>query len=61
MAAFDSTQQLSGLAGQIRGSIDSEQFDLAGYTEARVKDVVTAAFSSPLTAPSKMIKFTFVW
>ena len=60
MAAFDSTQQLSGLAGQIRGSIDSEQFDLAGYTEARVKDLVTAAFSSPLTAPSKMIKFTFI-
>ncbi len=59
MAAFGG-ETLSGMAGEIRGSITSEQFDLANYTEARVRDLVTAAFSSPLTAPTAMVRFTFV-
>ena len=48
------------MAGEIRGSITSEQFDLANYTEARARDLVTAAFSSPLSAPTAMVRFTFV-
>ena len=59
MSAFDNNN-LSGLAGQLRQAVDSDQYDLAGYTEQRIKDLVTAVFSSPLTAPSKMIKMTFV-
>ena len=57
MAAFE---QLSGLAGEIRASITSEQFDLAGYTEPRVKELLHQAFSEPLEAPTEMVKFTFV-
>ncbi|GAX77342.1 hypothetical protein CEUSTIGMA_g4788.t1 [Chlamydomonas eustigma] len=49
-----------GLAGEIRASIVSDQFDLSGYTEARVKDLVVAAFSTPLTAPKEMVRFTFL-
>lgn len=52
--------QLAGMAGEIRGAMDSEQFDLAGYNEQRVTDLMTSAFSSPLTAPTKMIRFTFI-
>ncbi len=58
MAAFE--PQLSGMAGEIRAALESEQFDLAGYTEQRVTDLMTNSFSLPLTAPEKMIKFTFV-
>lgn len=50
----------TGLARDIRAAVASEQFDLGGYTEVRVTDLVNAAFSSPLTAPSEMIRFTFV-
>ena len=60
MASFDNQQQLSGLAGQLRAATESDQYDLAGYTEQRIRDLVTASFSSPLTAPNKMIKFTFI-
>jgi hypothetical protein len=49
-----------GLAGEIRASIVSDQFDLSGYTEARVKDLMATAFSTPLTAPEEMIRFTFL-
>ena len=48
------------MAGEILGAIDSEQFDLAGYNEARVTDLMTSAFGSPLTAPTKMVRFTFI-
>lgn len=58
MAAVE--EQLSGMAGEIRSSLTSEQFDLANYTEARARDLVLAAFSSPLSAPSTMVRFTFV-
>jgi len=62
MAAFsnESGEQLSGLAGEIRRSLDSDTFDLANYTETRVKDLFTSAFSKPLDVPSKMIHFQFV-
>lgn len=54
MAAF------SGMAGEIRSSVASEQFDLAGYSEARITDLFTQAFGSTLDAPTSMVKFTFV-
>lgn len=57
MAAFE---QLSGMAGEVRSSLTSDQFDLANYTEARAHDLIIAAFSSPLTTPTTMVRFTFV-
>lgn len=59
MAAFDG-EQLSGLAGQIRRSIESDEYDLANYTESRVKELMIAAFSAPLTGPTAMIRCTFI-
>ena len=53
-------EQMSGLAGEIRRSIDSEQYDLANYTEQRVKELMVAAFSAPLTGPKEMIRCTFI-
>lgn len=38
------TEQLSGLAGEIRSSITSDQYDLGGYTEQRARDLIHAAF-----------------
>lgn len=49
-----------GLVGSIRSATASEQYDLAGYTEARTRDVFLGAFSKPLDSPSGMIKFTFI-
>lgn len=57
MSQFD---QLSGLAGDIRATITSEQFDLGGYNEQRARDLIISAFTAPLTAPTEMIKITFV-
>lgn len=57
MAQFE---QLSGLAGDIRTATSSEQYDLGGYTEQRARDLILSAFSTPLTAPTEMVKFTFV-
>lgn len=54
------TEFLSGLAGEIRSAISSEQYDLGGYTEPRAKDLIISAFGKPLTAPTEMIKCTFV-
>lgn len=51
---------VSGLAGEIRSAISSEQYDLGGYTEPRAKDLIITAFGKPLTAPTEMIKCTFV-
>ena len=50
----------SGLAGIIRSCINSDQFDLGGYTEARAHDLINASFSIPLTEAKKMIKITFI-
>lgn len=64
MSAFasgsQSTDQLSGLAGEIQRMEESEQFDLAGYTEQRCHDVLVASLSKPLENPTEMIKITFV-
>lgn len=60
MAEFEAKTQLSGLAGSIRATITSDQFDLGGYTEQRAIDLITSSFSAPLTEPTKMIKLTFV-
>ena len=35
-------------------------YDLSGYTESRARDLVVSAFSSPLSAPTEMIRVTFV-
>ena len=59
MSGFE-PQNLSGMAGEIRRCVDSEQFDLAGYTEQRVTDLMVSAFGTPLTAPTKMVRFTFI-
>mmetsp|Transcript_16823 Transcript_16823/g.25295 ORF Transcript_16823/g.25295 Transcript_16823/m.25295 type:complete len:450 (-) Transcript_16823:143-1492(-) len=53
-------EQINGLAGDIRSSLSSEQYDLAGYTESRTHDLIHQAFSQPLNTPTQMIKFTFV-
>ncbi|KAF0685670.1 Aste57867_22506 [Aphanomyces stellatus] len=50
----------SGLVGDIRRAVASEQLDLGGYTEQRTHDLVVAAFGTPLTVPTEMIRFTFV-
>jgi hypothetical protein len=54
MAAF------SGMAGEIRSSTVSEQFDLSGYTESRATDLMIQAFGTVLDAPTSMVRFTFV-
>jgi hypothetical protein len=59
MSAF-AGDQLSGLAGEIRRLTESEQIDLAGYTEQRVRDTLTPALSAPLEGPKAMIRITFV-
>lgn len=51
---------LSGMAGQIRGSIASDQFDFAGHSESKITDIITGAFSTPLETPTKMISFKFI-
>lgn len=63
MSAFEEgsvEHEVSGLARDIRAIITSDQFDLGGYTETRAKDLVHQAFSKPLTAPTEMIRITFV-
>ncbi len=56
----DAESAISGMARDIRASATSEQFDLGGYTEARARDLLQVAFSTPLTAPQEMVRFTFV-
>jgi hypothetical protein len=51
---------MSGLAGEIRNAIENEQFDLGGYTEPRITQLVQAAFGTPLSGRSEMIRLTFV-
>lgn len=52
--------EVSGLARDIRAIVTSDQFDLGGYTETRARDLIIQSFAKPLTAPSEMIKITFV-
>jgi hypothetical protein len=58
MSSFEGV--LSGLAGEIRSATTSDQYDLGGYTESRVRDLILSAFSTPLPAPERMIKVTFI-
>lgn len=44
MTEFATGEQLSGLAGEIRSSVTSDQYDLGGYTEQRAKDLMHATF-----------------
>lgn len=48
------------MAGEIRSSTVSEQFDLSGYTESRATDLMIQAFGTVLDAPTSMVRFTFV-
>lgn len=56
MASFEDEK---GLVGKIRGATESDLFDLAGYTEARVRDLIEKSFSTPLETCTEMVKFTF--
>lgn len=62
MSAFGSEEHehYSGLVRDIRNATASDQFDLGGYTESRTRDLISHAFAKPLTAPTEMVKFTFV-
>lgn len=52
--------QLSGLAKVIRETVASARFDLEGYTEEKVKELITNTFAESFTAPTELIKLTFV-
>lgn len=65
MASFDESTITGEAAGHglvhtIRSSLASEEFDLAGYTESRTKDLMASAFAEPFTNLDEMIKFTFI-
>lgn len=59
MAGFDNGE-IHGLAGEIRTALESDQYDLGGYSEVRAIDLIRNAFGTPLPAPTKMIKCQFV-
>jgi|EP01033_Poteriospumella_lacustris_P012198 hypothetical protein len=59
MAGFDNGE-IHGLAGEIRTALESDQYDLGGYSEVRAYDLIRNAFGTPLPAPTKMIKCQFV-
>jgi hypothetical protein len=50
----------SGLTREIRTATSSEQYDLAGYTESRVKDLIKNTFSTPFENAKSMIRCTLV-
>lgn len=60
MSGFADKVQVSGLAGTIRASIVSDQFDLGGYNEVRTRELISNAFAEPLEAPNEMVRYTFV-
>eukprot|EP00193_Tetraselmis_chui_P000913 CAMPEP_0177762132 /NCGR_PEP_ID=MMETSP0491_2-20121128/6178_1 /TAXON_ID=63592 /ORGANISM="Tetraselmis chuii, Strain PLY429" /LENGTH=124 /DNA_ID=CAMNT_0019278159 /DNA_START=191 /DNA_END=561 /DNA_ORIENTATION=+ len=47
------------LAANIRGVVDSEEFDLGNYEGQQVVDLVNSAFSEPLKG-NQYVKVTFV-
>lgn len=55
-----SVLQFAGMAGEIRASTASEQFDLAGMSETKITDMLVNAFGTPLDAPTQMVSFKFV-
>mmetsp|Transcript_29272 Transcript_29272/g.49410 ORF Transcript_29272/g.49410 Transcript_29272/m.49410 type:complete len:243 (-) Transcript_29272:592-1320(-) len=56
MAAFEEEK---GLVGKIRAATESDAHDLAGYSEARARDLIEKSFSTPLESCMEMVKFTF--
>lgn len=50
---------VAGLAKEIRATEETEQFDLANYTEGQCDALMKASFSEPFRL-SQMIRFTFV-
>lgn len=53
-------ENCSGLVREVRLSTTSDQYDLSGYTEQRVRDFVKETFSKPFKYAKNMIKCTFV-
>lgn len=52
---------MSNLASKIRSCSESDQFDLANYTESRVNELVTASFTEPFKGSYPvMISFKFI-
>jgi len=49
----------SGLAGKVRRSTESDEFELAGYDQARCDDFAKSAFTEPFEL-REMIKLSFV-
>lgn len=64
MASFqqqsEGSEHRGGLIGQIRALTESDQFDLANYTEPRIKDLLQSSFSTPLTNVKSMIRVQFI-
>ena len=60
MSAFAGEEHVSGLAKEIREATSSEQYDLAGYTEIRARDLIKHAFGTPLPLAKTMIRCTLV-
>lgn len=54
------SDHLSGLTREIRTATSSEQYDLAGYTESRVKDLIKNTFTAPFEDTKSMIRCTLV-
>lgn len=50
---------MSGLAGKVRRATESDEFDLAGYDQARCDEMAKGAFTEPLPLTS-MIRISFV-
>eukprot|EP00435_Cladocopium_sp_Y103_P028830 s2993_g7.t1 len=49
----------SGLAGKVRRSTESDEFDLSGYDQARCNELAKASFSEPFPL-KEMVRISFV-
>lgn len=49
----------SGLAGKVRRSTESDEFDLSGYDQARCHELAKASFSEPFPL-KEMVRISFV-
>lgn len=58
MAALED-KKVAGLAKHVRESIETQEWDAAGYTEEQVVSLIKAAFSEPVRL-NEMIRHTFV-
>lgn len=60
MAALAANEKaVAGMAKDLRATEETEQFDLANYTEGQCDALMRAAFAEPFRLP-QMIRFTFV-